>query len=120
MSTVIYKKSGRLYKTDRFTLYALYLSYRCTALLVISLFTSRQMFSGLLSFNSSGSRLSGQSWKDWGRTNRRMASRPTEVKRESVVDGKGPPWCMEGHTSTPVGTPFMINRPARRASSLMR
>ena len=54
-----------------------------------------------------------------------MPSAPTEVKRLSVVAGNGPPCCMLRQTSTPVGTPFNINRPqifftASTNSSLFR
>ena len=41
-----------------------------------------------------------------------MASAPTLVNLLSVVAGYGPPWCIDGQTSTPVGNPLKISRPA--------
>src|SRR6188768_458161 len=71
----------------------------------------RQIPSGFAFRNSSGSEDSGKFCQASGRANRRMASVPTEVVRESVVAGYGPPCCIDGHTSTPVGKPLIINRP---------
>lgn len=66
---------------------------------------------GLPFLSSSGRNSSGQFWKETGRTNRFTASGPTEVKRESVVDGNGPPCCMAYTTSTPVGIPLNSSLP---------
>ena len=40
-----------------------------------------------------------------------MDASPTALNRLSVLDGKGPPWCIAGNTDTPVGTPLFIMRP---------
>src|ERR1051325_9702481 len=74
--------------------------------------TKRHISSGLPFFNSSGNRSCAQFCQLTGRTKRFIAPVPTEVKRPSEVAGKGPPCCMECTTSTPVGTLFIITRPA--------
>jgi hypothetical protein len=43
-------------------------------------------------------------WMVIGRKNRNTDASPTEVNLASELDGKGPPWCIEGLTTTPVGT----------------
>jgi len=49
--------------------------------------------------------------------NRSSAAVPTLVNRASLVAGQGPPCCMAVQTSTPVGQPLTISRPARVANS---
>ena len=65
--------------------------------------TNRQIPREFSSRSSNGSASSGKSWKQSGRTNRAIAALPTDVDRESVDAGYGPPCCMAWPTSTPVG-----------------
>src|SRR5690349_7210369 len=77
------------------------------------LFSVLQIPNGFSFFNSSGNNALLQFWNASGLAKRLIASAPTEPKRESVVEGKGPPCCMLKHTSTPVGTLFNIKRPQK-------
>src|SRR6185436_4212408 len=76
--------------------------------------TSRHSPRGFSSRSSSGSPDCGKSWKQTGRTKRWIAAEPTEVSRESVVAGYGPPCCIAWQTSTPVGKPLKTSRPTFR------
>jgi hypothetical protein len=42
-----------------------------------------------------------------------MAPAPTDVELADVVDGHGPPCCIDQLTPTPVGNPLTMTRPAR-------
>ena len=52
----------------------------------------RQIFRGLPSCNSAGSKVAGMFWKQTARAQRVIEDVPTEVARPSEVAGNGPPW----------------------------
>ena len=74
--------------------------------------TDRHIFNGLPGFSSEGKRTTGQSWNATGLAHLFMDEVPTEVNRLSVEAGNGPPWFIDEHTSTPVGTPLNTILPA--------
>ena len=65
--------------------------------------TRRGIARGLPSRSAGGSRSSGTDWYVTGRSQRSIAAAPTDVAALDVVEGHGPPCCIDQLTPTPVG-----------------